>query len=85
MLLRSQRFKDQKEKPLERAIWWVEWILRNPQPNHIQSPVKHLGFIRANCLDIYSAAGLVLFTTIFMLCKIITICKRQRLSKRKLD
>lgn len=53
MKIRSHRFRDQPEKPLERAVWWIEWVLRNPDPDHIQSPVLKLGFFRANLFDIY--------------------------------
>lgn len=48
----SRKYKDQKEKPLERAIWWIEWLLRNPNCDYLRSPVLHLGFIIGNSYDV---------------------------------
>lgn len=59
----SKQVKDQKETPLERAIWWIEWILRNPNVNHMRSPVHKLGFFISNSFDIiaFEIAIFVLF------------------------
>lgn len=48
----SVRFRDQKEKPLDRAIWWIEFLLRNPNADHMKSPVLRLGFFSGNSFDI---------------------------------
>ncbi|KAJ6644162.1 UDP-glycosyltransferase UGT5 [Pseudolycoriella hygida] len=34
----SARFQDQKEKPLDRAVWWAEWLIRNPDCDYLKSP-----------------------------------------------
>jgi glucuronosyltransferase len=48
----SKRFKDQPETPLDRAIWWIEYILRNPKPDHLQSPTVKLGSFISNGYDV---------------------------------
>lgn len=58
----SKGFRDQKETPLERALWHLEWALRNPQPDHLTSPALELGHIAANNYDV-----VVLFTVAAML------------------
>lgn len=56
----SARFKDQKDRhPLERAVWWVEWLLRNPNCEYLKSPVLRLGFIAGNSYDIIVVLTLV--------------------------
>lgn len=70
MKIRSKRFRDQPEKPIERAVWWAEYILRNPNPVHLQSPVPKLGFLRSNLFDIIFAIG---FLTCLLLTFIIHI------------
>lgn len=52
MKIRSKQFRDQKEKPLERAIWWTEYILRNPNPIHLQPAVFNLGLLGSHFWDI---------------------------------
>lgn len=88
MRVRSNRFRDQKEKPLDRAVWWVEWVLRHPSPDHIISPVVKLGFIAGNCLDIYLFFIAVLLIIIYITMKLlskITSSSKAKKSTTKLD
>lgn len=48
----SKLFRDQKERPIERAVWWIEWAIRNPNAHYIKSPVLELGSIKGNCYDL---------------------------------
>lgn len=64
----SERFRDQKEKPLDRAIWHVEWVIRNPNCDYLISPVHRLGFIASNAYDIIACITLIL-----MILTVITI------------
>lgn len=61
---------DQKEKPLERAVWWIEWILRNPHLDSLKSPVNSLGYIVGNSLDIISFATIFFILQMFLLYKL---------------
>lgn len=67
----SARFRDQKESPLERAVWWIEWLLRNPDCEYMKSPVLRLGFIVGNSYDfiaIISITFFIMFLFIFKAC-----------------
>lgn len=48
----SQQYRDQKEQPLDRAVWWIEWVLRNPDAEYMRSPVLRLGYFIGNSFDI---------------------------------
>lgn len=48
----SKLFRDQKETPMERALWWIDWILRNPNTNHIRSLGGDLNFFQLQSLDV---------------------------------
>lgn len=42
VLRRQKVFKDQKETPLERAVFWTEYVLRNRGASYLQSPSRFL-------------------------------------------
>lgn len=50
--LKSKRFRDQPEKPLDRAMWWCEYVMRNPKPNHLRQPTFNLGLLGSHFWDV---------------------------------
>lgn len=88
MKSRSKRFRDQPEKPLDRAVWWIEYIMRNPNADHLRSPVLRLGFIRGNSLDLFGILLLavigVLFGVVCVGWKIAAIFSQTRRSDAKI-
>lgn len=68
----SARFKDQKEKPLDRAVWWIEWVLRNPDAVYLKSPVLWLGFIAGNSYDVIALITLCVLILFAILIRIIS-------------
>jgi glucuronosyltransferase len=72
----SQRFRDQPELPLTRAVWWIEWALRNPKPEHMASPVLPLGFIRSHSLDVLFAVVLAVALIVHYVRKVATTLLR---------
>lgn len=73
----SAQFRDQKEKPLDRAIWWTEWVLRNPNVEFLKSPVLRLGFIKGNSYDVIALITLISTAIILILAKVMFLCIRQ--------
>nr|AYC63264.1 UDP-glycosyltransferase 50D2 [Holotrichia parallela] len=50
---RMQRLlKDQKETPLERAIYWTEYVLRHKGAEHLLSPSRNLNVIEYYLIDV---------------------------------
>uniref|UniRef100_A0A182IWP0 UDP-glucuronosyltransferase n=1 Tax=Anopheles atroparvus TaxID=41427 RepID=A0A182IWP0_ANOAO len=87
MRRRSTFFRDQPEKPLDRAIWWIEYIVRHPAPDHLRSPTLNLGTIRSNLLDVYTFfAGTAIVTIWLMVVAVKSVlCRRKKISKKKHD
>ncbi|KAK7865275.1 hypothetical protein R5R35_012572 [Gryllus longicercus] len=76
----SQVFKDDPQTPLERAVFWTEYVLRHKGALHLQSAAKDLNIFQYFLLDIISflvAVPLILFVVIYCVC-----CRRQS-KKRK--
>lgn len=69
--------RDQKETPLERAIWWIEWQLRNPNIDNLQSPVQSLSYITGNSFDVIAVATIYVILHVFLLFGLLyIICKK---------
>ncbi|KAG5685003.1 hypothetical protein PVAND_014206 [Polypedilum vanderplanki] len=51
MEMRSKLFRDQPEKPLDRAIWWCEYVIRNPKATHMKAAEFNLGLFGSHFWD----------------------------------
>lgn len=83
----STLFRDRPESPLDRAIYWIEYVLRHDGAKHMQSPAVHLNFIQYHSLDVIGFIIAVMYV-IFKILKL-TICsvvrKCKSMLKRKRD
>ncbi|CAG9861575.1 unnamed protein product [Phyllotreta striolata] len=54
---------DQKEDPLQRAVYWTEYVLRHQGAGHLRSPARHLGVVEYYLIDVALVVlcGLVVF------------------------
>lgn len=67
---RSARFRDQPEHPLERAVWWVEYVMRDPSAQHLRSPVRQLGPFVANLYDMHAIVVVLVCLATLAVCQI---------------
>lgn len=82
----SARFKDQKENPLDRAIFWIEWLLRNPNAvEFLQSPVLRLGYIVGNFYDVVFIISIILLLLLYSIAKILLLYLRVLTDKSNLS
>ncbi|XP_058833407.1 UDP-glucosyltransferase 2-like [Topomyia yanbarensis] len=81
----SKVLRDQKEHPLDRAIWWVEWVLRNPDNMILQSNAVHLNWLAKYSFDVIVPLVLVSVALSVVCCKLIkaVIARRTGQSKSK--
>ncbi|XP_031626641.1 UDP-glucuronosyltransferase 2C1-like [Contarinia nasturtii] len=78
----SAKFRDQKEKPLDRAVWWIEWLLRNPDCDHLKSPVLQLGFIVGNSYDVIAFIFMIFIAIVTILITLLCICASKVMRKQ---
>lgn len=48
----SKVFRDQKETPLERGLWWIDYAMRNPDAAHFKSSANDLSFFEIHSMDV---------------------------------
>nr|UDE23989.1 UDP-glucuronosyltransferase [Plutella xylostella] len=47
--------RDQPQTPLERAVWWTEYVLRNKGAKHLRSPAANISWSEYLMLDVVAA------------------------------
>lgn len=64
----SELNRDQITKPLNRAIWWIEYVIRHKGAKHLRSPAADLSWYKFLLLDIigFVVGILVLSTIVFI-------------------
>ncbi|XP_017083929.2 UDP-glucosyltransferase 2 [Drosophila eugracilis] len=71
----SERYRDQPESALDRAVWWTEYIIRHNGAPHLRAASRDLNFIQLHSLDtlaVLLAIPLLVFVVIVKLaCKLL--------------
>jgi len=60
------RLLDQPQTPMEKAMFWIEYVIRHDGAYFMQTSAQYLSFIEYNNLDIYAIVLVVLFSMIFI-------------------
>lgn len=80
----SAIFKDQPEKPVDRAVFWVEYVIRHNGANHLRLPGEDLNFFQYFLLDVIAFISVVALTVLGVTVFVIkTIVKKLFCSKQK--
>jgi len=74
---------DQPLPSLERAVWWMEYLLRHPGNKDMRSPVKDLWWFQYLLLDVVLVLLVITFTVLFILRVLVCYCLRRCKSKSK--
>lgn len=62
----ANRLKDQPQTPMEKAIFWIEYVERHNGAYFMQTSAQYLSFIEYNNLDIYATFAVIVFLVIFI-------------------
>lgn len=67
----SRIFQDKPMKPLDTAVYWIEFVMRNPDAPFFKSPTLELGFLASNSLDIYLFLLFIIHLILFIAYRLI--------------
>ncbi|XP_054057750.1 UDP-glucuronosyltransferase 2A2-like isoform X2 [Rissa tridactyla] len=81
----SKIHHDQPVKPLDRAVFWIEFVMRHKGAKHLRPAAHHLTWYQYHCLDVLAFLFTCAATAIFILVKCCLFCCRRcgRIAKRK--
>ncbi|GAB0099859.1 UDP-glucuronosyltransferase [Sergentomyia squamirostris] len=81
--IRSEAFRDQKETPLERAVWWTEFVLRHPNMTFMRSPSLDQNFAVRHSWDVLAFFFTTILITLIVSLKLSCCVLRSCLKKNK--
>lgn len=63
----SNQFRDRQETPLQRAVFWVEYVLRHKDVKNLSPKGRYMSFFAREKLDIAGFIVLSLFLFLYLL------------------
>lgn len=83
--LMSRNFRDQPEKPLERALWWIDYVLRNPDVEFLQNKkMKGMSYVAKHSIDVIAFLTVVALVLGCLIVKVIVwVVRKSQGGKRK--
>ncbi|NXL85857.1 UD2A1 glucuronosyltransferase, partial [Alectura lathami] len=80
----SRIHHDQPTKPLDRAVFWIEFVMRHKGAKHLRPAAHHLTWYQYHSLDVLAFLFTCVAVTVFILVKCCLFCCRKcgRIAKR---
>ncbi|KAG5667687.1 hypothetical protein PVAND_015659 [Polypedilum vanderplanki] len=80
----SKLFRDKPMKPLDTAIWWIEYVLRNPDAPIYRSPTLDLGYLASHNYDIFLVCIVLIHIIVFSIKKLLgKIFNKKKIENKK--
>ncbi|XP_069599489.1 UDP-glucuronosyltransferase 2A2-like isoform X1 [Ranitomeya imitator] len=73
----SQIHHDQPLKPLDRAVFWIEFVMRHKGAKHLRPASHELTWYQYHLLDVIGFLLICLFVMLYVTLKIFSICCRK--------
>ncbi|KAJ8912888.1 hypothetical protein NQ315_011211 [Exocentrus adspersus] len=70
----GSRAFDQQVPPLEKAVWWIEYVIRHNGAHHLKYKAVHMPFYQYYLLDVLCFVLGVLAAIVYLLVKIYKLC-----------
>lgn len=85
--IRSRNFRDQKEHPLQRAIWWIDFVLRNPDISFLKHPsLDEMNIFIKHSIDIIAFLVVVSLALLYLSYRVLRrllFSRRSQISSHK--
>ena len=81
----SDLIMDQPQHPLDRAVWWLEYLLRHPRNTNMKPFTHNLYWFQYFLLDVLFLILLILAVIILVVVKLVRCCCCRGKNKAKED
>ena len=81
----SSLILDQPQHPLERATWWLEYLLRHPHNQEMRPHTHNLNWVQYFLIDVMAVFLLALTALILLIIKLLKCCCSRQRSKHKTE
>ena len=82
---KSKIFRDQPESPLERAVFWTEYVVRHGGAPHLRSAATRLAWYQLHLLDVAAVLLVTLLLLVLLLRAALRIALRACCGDTKKD
>lgn len=72
----SEIHRDQPGHPVDRTVYWIEYVLRHPGARHLRAAVHQLSFCQYFLLDVASVLALGAAALYFLLARGASLARR---------
>ncbi|XP_063314819.1 UDP-glucuronosyltransferase 2C1-like isoform X6 [Pelobates fuscus] len=73
----SRIHHDQPVKPLDRAVFWIEFVMRHNGAKHLRPASHELTWYQYHCLDVIGFLLACMLTVLYIFVKVFTFCCRK--------
>jgi len=78
MALVSKRFRDRPQKPVDTALWWIEYVLRNENTQEYMKPLSAEQYwFQKRLLDVWLVIGIFLILELYILKLLLVWCVKK--------
>ncbi|XP_046981243.1 UDP-glucosyltransferase 2-like [Schistocerca americana] len=77
----SRLFRDQPQPPLERAVYWTEYVLRHGGAPHMRSAALDLSWWQLLLLDVAAFVAVCALAPVFLCLFVVRRCRRPRATR----
>lgn len=69
---------DHPMKSLDKAIWWIEYVIRHKGTKHLRSPTADISWIQYLLLDIICVVLFSVWLIIRIISSLVSLCVRHK-------
>lgn len=66
----SNLMRDQFESPVQRAVYWIEYVIRHRGVHHLRSPTRDLSVYQQSLIDVIVFLVLIAFLMAYVILRL---------------